>query len=63
MHKMKHKLPADPSKTTTAPSITLSVCSTSIVKSICPGVSNKLILHLSQGNVTAAAVIVIPRNE
>lgn len=37
-----------------------NVCSTCIVKSICPGVSTRLILCFFHGIVTAAEVIVIP---
>lgn len=54
--------PADESSTITAPSRMFNVCSTCIVKSICPGVSTRLILCFFQGMVTAAEVIVIPVN-
>lgn len=52
--------PADPSRITTAPSITFNDCSTSKVKSIWPGVSIILIWWFSQGIVTDAEVIVMP---
>ncbi len=54
--------PATPQKTMIAPSRTRSDRSTSAVKSTCPGVSIRLIWWSLQGQVVAAAVIVMPRS-
>ena len=54
--------PATESKRHTAPSSTLSDRSTSMVKSTWPGVSMMLTRWLSQKQVVAAEVMVMPRS-
>lgn len=55
-------LPAEESRITTQPSIMLNAFSTSMVKSMCPGVSTKLIWWSFQVNDADAEVMVIPKN-
>jgi hypothetical protein len=53
--------PATPSNTTTAPSSTRSERLTSMLKSMCPGVSIRLICVSFQCTVIAALLMVMPR--
>ena len=54
--------PSTAEKTTTAPSRTLRLRSTSMVKSTCPGVSMMWISWFFQSQVVTAEVIVMPRS-
>ena len=56
------KLPADASRTATAPSTTRMHLSTSMVKSMWPGVSTKCNVWSLQGKDTAADWMVIPES-